>query len=131
MTGGKFSEQNPDISSNSPGGYTSNEYARLDKASAVHRNAALQSASWGKFQIMSRNWETLGYASLQAFINAMFASESEHLMAFVKFVKVNKLDEKLRHKDWAGFAKGYNGSGYAKNKYDIKMATAYKKYSEK
>ena len=131
LTGGKYSAAHPDISNRSSGGYTSNEYARLDKASALDRNAALQSASWGKFQIMGENWKALGYISLQEFINAMFANETEHLMAFVKFVKVNKLDDELRRKDWAGFARGYNGSGYAKNKYDQKMAAAYKKFSKK
>ena len=131
LTNGKYSAQNPDISNRSSGGYTSNEYARLDKASALDRNAALQSASWGKFQIMGENWKALGYTTLQEFINAMFANETEHLMAFVKFVKVNKLDDELRRKDWAGFARGYNGSGYAKNKYDQKMKTAYEKFSKK
>ena len=131
LTGGKFSAQNPDISNKSSGGYTSNEYARLEKASALDRNAALQSASWGKFQIMGEHWKSLGYATLQEFINAMFASEAEQLLAFVRFVKVNKLDDELRRKDWAGFARGYNGSGYAKNSYDKKMKTAYEKFSKK
>lgn len=36
----------------------------------------------------------------------------------------------LQRKDWAGFARGYNGPGYAKNRYDIKLANAYKKYSK-
>ena len=61
----------------------------------------------------------------------MFASEAEQLLAFVRFVKVNKLDDELRRKDWAGFARGYNGSGYAKNSYDKKMKTAYEKFAKK
>lgn len=130
LTNGKYSKTHPDISNPVAGGYGSNQHARLEKAAKLDRNAALQSASWGKFQIMGSHWKSLGYASLQEFINAMYASETEHLMAFVKFVKANGLDDELKRKDWAGFARGYNGPGYAKNKYDQKMAVAYKKFSD-
>ena len=129
LTNGKFSSFYPDISNRQSGGYTKNEHARLEKAAKLNREAALQSASWGKFQIMGENWKPLGYSSLQEFINAMYKSEAEHLKAFVRFVKVNGLADELQRKDWAGFAKRYNGLGYARNKYDVKMANAYKKYS--
>lgn len=109
--------------------YNEDQHARLAKAISLDREAALQSASWGKFQIMGENWKDLGYRSLQEFINAMYSNETEHLMAFVKYIKRNKLEDELRRKDWAGFAKVYNGPGYAKNQYDKKMAAAYKKYS--
>ena len=110
--------------------YNQNQYERLDKAAKLDRTAALESASWGKFQVMGYHWKSLGYVSLQAFINAMYSNETEHLMAFVKYVQVNGLADELRRKDWAGFARGYNGPSYAKNKYDVKMANAYKKYSK-
>ena len=131
LTGGEYSAAHPDISNRNAGGYTSNEHARLEKAAKLDRNAALQSASWGKFQIMGAHWKALGYSSIQEFINAMYASETEHLMAFVKFVKVNGLSYELQRKDWAGFARGYNGSNYHINKYDQKMAVAYNKYKNK
>ena len=110
--------------------YNQDQYARLDKATALDRSAALQSASWGAFQIMGENWKALGYVSLQEFINAMFASETEHLMAFVRFVKSKKLQGSLQRKDWAAFAFGYNGEGYKANKYDEKMAAAYRKFKQ-
>jgi hypothetical protein len=31
------------------------------------------------------------------------------------------------NKDWAKFARGYNGPGYAQNAYDVKLAQAYEK----
>ena len=110
--------------------YNQDQHARLDKAAKLDRSAALESASWGRFQIMGYHWKALGYASLQAFINAMYANETEHLMAFVKYIQVNGLVDELRRKDWAGLARGYNGPGYKKNKYDEKMAAAYRKYSK-
>lgn len=133
LTGGKFSKQYPSISNPTPGGYgaSANQHARLEQAAKLDRNAALQSASWGKFQIMGSHWKSLGYSSVQEFVNAMYASETEHLMAFVRFVKVNGLADELKRKDWAGFARGYNGPNYRINKYDEKMAAAYKKYSKK
>lgn len=131
LTNGKFSKANPDISNPVAGGYGSyvSQHSRLEKAAKLDRNAALQSASWGKFQIMGSHWKSLGYSSLQDFINAMYANEAGQLGAFVRFIKVNDLADELRAKNWSKFARGYNGPSFEKNKYDVKMATAYKKYS--
>ena len=37
--------------------------------------------------------------------------------------------ESLRNKNWATFARKYNGPSYAKRGYHTKMAKAYKKFS--
>lgn len=130
FTNGKYSKDNPDISNSRPGGYTKNEHGRLEKAAKLNRTAALKSASWGKFQIMGFNFAIVGYSTLQEFINAMYRSEADQLKAFVKFIKSNKLDDELREKRWADFARIYNGKNFHINKYDIKIAGAYKKYSK-
>ena len=104
------------------------EQDRLQRAMALDREAALRSASWGKFQIMGFNHESVGFSTIQAFVNAMYRSEREHLMAFVLYVLKNGLAPALRRKDWKVFARGYNGPGYAENKYDIKMAAAYRRF---
>lgn len=130
FTSGKYSADNPDISNPRPGGYTKDEHARLDKAAKLNRNAALKSASWGKFQIMGFNHSLVGFPVLQDFINAMYTSEGEQLKAFVKFIKANKLDDELRDKRWSDFARIYNGRNYHINAYDEKMKAAYKKYSK-
>lgn len=109
--------------------YNENQHARLAKAVRLDREAAMKSASWGKFQIMGFNFEKAGFENLQSFINAMYDSEGAQLLAFVNFVKNENLDGYLKKQDWAGFAKRYNGPGYAKNRYDTKLANAYKKYS--
>lgn len=113
------------------GGYgkTSEQPARMQVASMLDRNCALESASWGLFQIMGYHWKVLGYASLQEFVNAMYASEGGHLDAFVRFIKVNPaLTRALKALDWPAFARGYNGPAYRVNKYDEKMAAAYDRY---
>lgn len=132
-TGGKFDKSHPNISNPKAGGYLGGaaEHARLQEAATLDRVAALRSASWGKFQIMGYNHERAGHPLLQSFINAMYASEGEHLAAFVSFIKSDpKLHRALKERNWARFALRYNGSGYAKNKYDVKMAKAYELYED-
>ncbi len=104
------------------------EYLRLEKAKKIHIAAALESSSWGIFQIMGYHYKKVGYENVQTFVKAMNKSERYHLMAFGKFIKSEGLVKHLKNKDWAKFARGYNGAGYKKNKYDTKLASAYKKY---
>ena len=108
--------------------YREDQYARLEKAVKINEDAALESASWGMFQVMGFNAESLGYPSVKNFVEMMEKSEGEHLISFARFVKVNGLVKHLRSLDWASFAKGYNGPAYAENKYDTKMANAYKEH---
>lgn len=109
--------------------YKQNQYARLEKAERVDKASALESASWGLFQIMGYHWRSLGYASVQEFVDKMYKSEGDQLEAFVRFIQANNLAHYLRDKDWAGFARRYNGAGYKANKYDTKMARAYERFS--
>lgn len=111
-----------------PYGKYSAQHNRLAKAKKINEPCALKSASWGKFQIMGFNWELCDFLNLSDFINAMYLSEDEHLLAFVNFVKNNGLSDELQRKDWAAFARGYNGPSYKINKYDTKLADAYKKF---
>ena len=94
----------------------------------LDREAALKSASWGRFQIMGFNHASAGHATIQTFIDAMFKSESAHLDAFVAFLQSTGLNDALKKKDWAKFARGYNGPDYAANKYDTKLEDAYNKF---
>ena len=109
-------------------GAESIQHRRLEIASQFNRDTALESCSWGLGQVMGFHWKALGYESLQSFINDMYESEAKQLEAMIRFIKVNGLLLALKNKDWVKFARGYNGSGYAKNKYHIKLANAYAKY---
>lgn len=117
------------------------EYERLDKALALAekigktnneiqavRAAVLKSASYGKFQILGTNCISCGYSDVFAFVEAMNESEGKQLDAFVEFIIKNKMQEALKNKDWASFAKKYNGPGYAANRYDEKLQAAYEKF---
>lgn len=109
--------------------YPKESYTRLLKAIAIDETAALKSASWGLGQVMGFNHVAAGYATVQDMVTAFMADEEHHLAAAVAFIKANRLDDELRRHDWAGLARGYNGSGYAKNRYDVKLAEAFKKWS--
>ena len=113
-----------------PYGKISVQHLRLKRAIAINREAALESASWGKFQVLGQNWKDLGYTSLQEFVNEAYKDEDAHLDIFIRFIEKNNLTKFLRVLDWASFAKGYNGPGYKLNQYDTKMATLYKKLKE-
>lgn len=130
----QLSAQFGDVINASPGGYgtTASQPGRMDRAAAlIDRDAALESASWGLFQIMGFHWKALGYARLQDFVNAMYRSEAAQLDAFVRFIKINPAIHKaLKARDWATFAKGYNGPGYAANKYDMKLASAFVRHNK-
>lgn len=124
----KFYEQYPDICNPKSGGYNErDQYEKLRIASELHWEAAHKSASYGLGQIMGFNFESLGYKTLKEFVDAMYESEAKQLEAMARFLKVNNLIPKLKSHDWAGFARGYNGSAYKKNNYDVKLANAYTK----
>ncbi len=129
-TDGKYAASHPDICNKSPGGYgpASSQYDRFTKAFLLDPQAAMMSASWGKFQVMGFNFAICGYKTVGSFVDAMKIDEGTHIDAFVEFVINNSLDDELRNRDWAGFARGYNGKDYAKNQYDTKMAAAYKDF---
>lgn len=109
------------------------EYSRLERAMKIHKVAALASASWGLFQIMGYHFLRCGFSNVVDFVDAMYESEWRHLEAFCRFVLGETfggraLVEYLREKDWEKFAHGYNGSGYQANRYDERLAAAYRKW---
>lgn len=100
------------------------------KLLGVDVNIALDSASYGAFQIMGENNSECGYANSHDMIAAYNSGlEPEQLFSFCRLVQHRGLDKALKAKDWATFAKSYNGSAYKENRYDIKLAAADKKFS--
>jgi hypothetical protein len=108
-----------------PGAYPSDSYPRLTAAIAIDETAALRSASWGAGQVMGFNHKAAGFDTVQTFVQAMTVSEGAHLYAMARFIVTNKLQRHLRDLNWTGFARGYNGAGYAQNGYHTKLRAAY------
>lgn len=68
--------------------------------------------------MMGFNYAMCGYGSVEEMVKDMCVGEDKQLEAFARFVKLAKLHSYLEQKDWGGFAKRYNGPGYARNQYD-------------
>jgi hypothetical protein len=131
-TGGRFSAAHPDISNPTPGGYKGGaaEYARLARAMALNETAAIESASWGLGQVMGFNASSLGYAGAKDMVEAFKASEDAQLDGCARFIARNPaLQNAFNDKNWARVAFFYNGSNFAENHYDIKLADAHQSYS--
>lgn len=129
----QWGDKHPNICSPHPGGYTGGtaEHQRLHTASQLDRLWALESASWGMFQIMGFHYQRLGYAGVQDMVNALSRSEGEQLDALVRFIKTDKeLHKALKARKWGAFARIYNGPAYKKNLYDVKLARAYAHFGD-
>lgn len=109
------------------GAYPSDSYPRLLRAMVIDEQAALRSASWGLGQVMGFNHKAAGFDTVQRMVGAMTYSEGAQLYAMARFIVSNGLQHHLRRRDWAAFAKGYNGAGYATHGYHTKLAAAYAK----
>ncbi len=131
LTGGRFDQLAPDLSASKPGGYglEGAQYDRLERAYRLEPWPALMSASWGGFQLMGRYYAELGYLTPPHMVFALAQSFDEHLAALAKYMNMNKKAlQAMQKKDWAAFARAYNGPSYAKNQYDIKLEAAYLKH---
>ncbi|WP_220816055.1 N-acetylmuramidase domain-containing protein [Pseudomonas paralcaligenes] len=122
----------PNLVNTAPGGYSGGtaEHQRLALAKSLDERAALESTSWGAFQVMGYHAERLGYASVQEFAALMAKDEGEQFEAFVRFLEADKaLLKALKGKKWAEFARLYNGPAYARNLYDVKLERAYERHA--
>lgn len=112
------------------------EYGRLAKAAQICRalgvsdGLALMSASWGRYQIMGGNFVACGFNSVEQMVEAMFLDEDNHLEAFCEYIIENGLDDLLRVGNYERFAARYNGPGYRRNAYHIKIPAAVRKFEK-
>lgn len=107
------------------------EWGRFEQATRINKSAAIKSASWGMFQIMGNNYALCGCTNIFTFYDLMCKDQFSQFMLGMEFLKQSKLVPYLVKKDWAGFARGYNGASYAKNSYDKKLKSAFLSYSGK
>ncbi|WP_028716871.1 N-acetylmuramidase domain-containing protein [Paracoccus sp. J39] len=108
--------------------YPRDSYPRLTLAMGIDINAALRSASWGLGQILGGNHKAAGYPTPGDMVAAFCDNETAHLEAMISFIISEGLDDELRRHDWSGFARGYNGAGYATHGYHTKLAVAFKRW---
>lgn len=138
LSKGPWSRKYPELSNKKAGGYCTGrnwiirqecEYKRLEKKLSLEREPALKSVSMGLFQVMGFNHNIIGYNDVEdMWKDALKQDDTIDLDWFIEFVIANKLDDELARLDFKGFARGYNGPAYARNKYDIKLLNFYNKF---
>lgn len=130
LTGHRWDATHPGVSAaawdrglyGAPGAH---QYDRLAEAIGLDRAAALQSASWGMFQIVGMNFAACGFASVEDYVAAMCSGEAAQLAAFAAFCEHEELAGLLAAQHWTQFALRYNGPGEAANDYAGRLAAAY------
>jgi N-acetylmuramidase/Putative peptidoglycan binding domain len=129
LTQGQYDGSYPNISSpywnqSLYGAGGAHQYDRLDIAIGLNQDAGLESASWGRFQIMGSNYKMCGYSDVVSYVQAMMADELNHLKAFGAFCNSGGITRYLVDHDWSHFALLYNGSGQV-SYYAGKLAAAF------
>ena len=129
LTGNRFDATNPNVSyktwKEKPYPATQEgRYAQLAEAYDLNPEAAVSAASWGLFQILGQNFKACGFGSATAFVLDMAKSEARMLAAFEQFVRSNNILDDLQTKNWAEFARVYNGPGQVPT-YSKALADAY------
>lgn len=109
-------------------GYALKEWTQLINARKTNLDGANMGTFWGMFQIGGFNYKQCGCKSVAEMVERMSKSELEQLELFAQFIKNAGMLDDLRKKNWAAFARKYNGSSYASRGYHTKMANAYKKF---
>jgi hypothetical protein len=99
------------------------------KAKAIDPECAARSCSWGVGQTMGFLAEEMKFKNGEAMLDYMTkGGVPAQVECMVREVENKHLTPKLNAHNWAGFARVYNGPGYAQNSYDDKMASAYLKW---
>lgn len=106
----------------------SGRWALLERACDIDRKAALESVSWGLGQVMGAHWLWLGYANVEALVEEARSGVAGQARLMVRYIERAGLRTSLERRDWAAFAKGYNGPAYKKYGYDTKIAAAYERH---
>jgi len=101
----------------------------LARAMKIDRRAALESISIGLGQVMVAHWKWLGYASPEAMVEVARKNAAGQIELMIRYIEKAGLVGAIRRKDWAAFARGYNGPAFARYGYHTKMARAYARHS--
>ena len=104
------------------------EWIAFQEAFAINSHAALCSTSWGLVQVMGFNFKAAGFTSPEEMVRDFKESEVNQLKGMLNFIQADyAMLKALQTKDWAGFAKRYNGPQYKDFKYDTRLIEAYSK----
>ncbi|WP_051346573.1 N-acetylmuramidase domain-containing protein [Bradyrhizobium sp. th.b2] len=103
----------------------------IAKARKIDEEVANRAASWGLGQTMGFNAERLKYPNATEMVDELSKGIAEQIDALVREIKTSHLDKFLIAKNFASFARGYNGAGYKQNNYDTRMKTADERWERR
>ena len=126
------------ISAPTSGGYTidmdkngiNDSWEKMIECMNIDVDSAIKSVSIGKFQVMCKYYDLLGYNTPLDMLWLCTRSEYEHYKTLVGYIlKVGNLQHAYLKittdpKDCVPFVLGYNGPNWIKNDYANKLATA-------
>jgi len=111
-------------------GYALREWTQLTNARRKNSDAANMGTFWGMFQIGGFNYKLCGCKNVDEMVELMSKSEFSQLELFAKFITNSGMLPDLQSRNWAGFARKYNGASYASRGYHTRMAAAYRKFKK-
>lgn len=136
LTKGKYGI-NQRLSNPKSGNYTldankndiNDSWEKLSEACCLDPDAALQSVSIGKFQVMGKHYKSLGFDHPIDMLWAARSSEYEHYKMLAGYIEFNNLKKAFlalstNSETNRALAKGYNGPAYEKYQYHIQLANA-------
>ncbi|WP_315806987.1 MULTISPECIES: N-acetylmuramidase domain-containing protein [unclassified Bradyrhizobium] len=103
----------------------------MERACAIDEEVARRSASWGVGQTMGFLAEEIGFGSACEMVDHMTGNIAVQIDAAIEELKRKHIIDPLNHHQWPTVARLYNGEGYAANRYDTRLADAYKRWSRK
>lgn len=112
-------------------GYALKEWTSLTNARKINADAADMGSYWGMFQIGGFNYKLCGCQSVEEMVEKICDSEFSQLEMFAVFIRNSGMLDALKKKDWATFARKYNGPSYAKRGYHTRMAKEYANFKSK
>lgn len=103
----------------------------LERAAAIDRKAAYEATSWGLGQVMGAHWSWLGFADVEALVAEARSGAAGQARLTARYIDRAGLQAAVRARDWAAFARGYNGPLYASSGYHRKIAAAFERHRRK
>lgn len=100
----------------------------LDRAAAIDHRAAYESTSWGLGQVMGAHWQWLGFGDVDALATEARSGAAGQARLMARYLDKAGLTSALNDHDWEAVGHGYNGPGFRKNGYHLKLAAAYKRH---
>ncbi|WP_269932375.1 N-acetylmuramidase domain-containing protein [Aminobacter sp. HY435] len=100
----------------------------IERAAAIDHQAAYESTSWGLGQVMGSHWLWLGFDNVDALVAEARSGAAGQARLMARYIDKAGLANALNGHDWEAVGHGYNGPGFRKNAYHIKLAEAYQRH---